>query len=79
MTRAINDQPNVLLILIHDLNTHLGCFGNPVVQSPNLDRLAGRGRLFQNHLCNYPLCGPSRASFIIVNMARKPLFGWPMR
>ncbi|MCZ6635363.1 MAG: sulfatase-like hydrolase/transferase, partial [bacterium] len=59
-----DERPNVLLISIHDLNTHLGCYGNGVVQSPHLDRLASRGRVFQNHVCNYPLCGPSRASLL---------------
>ena len=58
------DRPNVLWLSVHDLNTHLGCMGNPVVKSPNIDRLAERGRLFKNHVCNYPLCGPSRASML---------------
>ena len=64
MLEKNNDRPNVVLVSIHDLTTHLGCLGNSVVQSPNLDRLAGRGRLFSNHVCNYPLCGPSRASLL---------------
>ena len=59
-----SNRTNVLLLSIHDLTTQLGCYGNPVVRSPNIDRLAGRGRLFGRHVCQYPLCGPSRASFL---------------
>ena len=61
---ADDRRPNVLLISIHDLNTHLGCYGNGMVQSPHLDRLASQGRAFQNPLCNSPICGPSRASLL---------------
>ncbi len=61
---AKNAKPNVLFLICDDLNCDLGCYGHKLVKSPNIDRLAKRGVLFKYAYCQYPLCGPSRASFM---------------
>ncbi|TDU71189.1 N-acetylglucosamine-6-sulfatase [Prosthecobacter fusiformis] len=58
-------RPNVLFVLCDDLRPDaLGCYGSKHVKTPNIDRLAGEGVLFQNAFCTTSLCSPSRASIL---------------
>ncbi len=56
-------EPNVLLIMVDDLNDYIGYLGgHPQAQTPHLDALAASGVRFTNAHCNVPICAPSRAS-----------------
>lgn len=57
-------QPNVLLIFSDDLNCRIGPYMETNQHTPNLDRLSREGVRFSRAYCQYPLCGPSRASIM---------------
>ncbi len=59
----MSEKMNVLFIITDAQRAdHMGCAGNPIVKTPNLDRLASEGIRFTNHFCTNPICMPNRAT-----------------
>ena len=58
-------KANVIFILTDDQGIWAsGCYGNPEIRTPNIDRLAKRGMRFTNFFITTPVCSPSRATFL---------------
>jgi arylsulfatase A-like enzyme len=70
--RAADRPPNVLFLLADDLRWDaLGCAGNPLAKTPNIDALGARGALFRNHFVTTSICCVSRASIFSGQYARR--------
>ena len=61
---ALAKPLNVVMIVVDDMRPELGCYGAEHVKSPNIDRLAAGGLLFERAYCQQAICGPSRASLL---------------
>jgi iduronate 2-sulfatase len=57
-------KPNILFIAVDDLRPELGCYGRDYIKSPNIDRLAGAGMVFNHAYCQQAVCSPSRSSLL---------------
>lgn len=57
-------KPNILFIAVDDLKPILGCYGNTLVKTPNIDRLANMATVFSSNYCQQAVCGPTRASIM---------------
>jgi len=55
---------NVLLLIFDDMDTRLSAYGSSAARTPSIDRLAARGRLFERAYAQFPVCSPSRTSFL---------------
>ena len=65
VTRADEERPDIVFIIVDDLNDWVGCLGgHPDAKSPNIDALAAGGMLFSQGYCNSPQCRPSRTSLM---------------
>ncbi|MEO6244744.1 MAG: sulfatase, partial [Opitutaceae bacterium] len=62
--RAADRKPNILWVIGDDLGVELGCYGYPMAQTPNIDRLAREGRRYSNAFTTAPVCSASRSAFI---------------
>ncbi len=61
---AAETRKNVLFIAVDDLRPELGCYGNTIIKSPNIDRIAKSGVVFENAFCQQAVCSPSRSSLL---------------
>ena len=64
MGKEDDSKPDILMIVSDQHNASItGCYGDPLVRTPNIDKLAAEGVLFERAYCPYPVCGPSRQAF----------------
>ena len=62
--KKTTSKPNILFIAVDDLKPLLGCYGNTLVKTPNIDRLAKMATVFDKNYCQQAICGPTRASLM---------------
>ncbi len=61
---ATTQRPNVLFVVVDDLRPQLNCYGMAWILSPNIDKMAARGMVFERAYCQQAVCAPSRASVL---------------
>ena len=59
-----SDRPNILYVILEDIGPNLGCYGEPLVRTPNLDRFASQSVRFTNAFTCGPVCSPSRSALM---------------
>ncbi|QOV91220.1 sulfatase [Humisphaera borealis] len=57
-------RPNILWLIAEDMSPHFGCYGEKTIQTPNVDKLAAGGVLFERAFATGPICSPSRSALI---------------
>lgn len=57
-------KPNILFVVADDWSPHAGVYGDKVIKTPNIDKIAQMGVVFNNAFCASPSCSPSRASIL---------------
>jgi iduronate 2-sulfatase len=57
-------KPNILFIAVDDMRPELGCYGSKIVKTPNIDRIAARGIVFDKAYCQQAVCSPSRTAIL---------------
>ena len=71
-------KPNVLFIAIDDLRGTVGCLGDKIAVTPNMDKLAKQGTVFSSAYCQQAVCNPSRAS-VITGLRPDTLKVWDLK
>ena len=61
---ALAKKPNILWLIAEDMSPHFGCYGEKTIQTPNVDKLAAGGVLFERAFVTGPICSPSRSALI---------------
>jgi N-sulfoglucosamine sulfohydrolase len=56
------ERPNILYVIMEDCSPYMGCYGQPLVQTPHVDRLAAQGLRFSRAFCTSPVCSASRSA-----------------
>src|SRR5512136_43946 len=68
---ASTNRPNVVILFVDQLRwSEVGCYGNRVIRTPNLDRLASEGARFTHAFANFPSCSPARSTLLSGRHAR---------